>query len=207
MLGVPSPFWAPYIPNPAWHPPGITYSSLLDGHFDLEESYLFLFSTLSSLPYIESNDNDDLDKSKSKEKINKKESERARERENKKEISESFNKLWELYPKQEGRKAALEAYTKAINNGAEPEVIEKGIKRYLKHIQKTNKEPRYIKLLATYFEGEHWNDVYNDTGAEPGEKAPPAGKDPNRGYYNKKGEWVTTSYDLAEFERLAVPFR
>ena len=105
------------------------------------------------------------------------------------------------------RKAALEAYTKAINNGAEPEAIEKGIKRYLKHIQKTNKEPRYIKLLATYFEGEHWNDVYNDTGTEPGEKAPPAGKDPNRGYYNKKGEWVTTSYDLAAFEKYAIPFR
>ena len=129
-----------------------------------------------------------------------------------------FERLWELYPKKEGKKEALAAFQRSIKNGTTVETIENGINAYNKHIKVCCIERQYIKKGSTYFRQEAWNDVYNDKDSEQsydidefekfaitfsgntkkrsGEKPPPPGKDPNRGYYDKHGKWVTTSYDM-----------
>ena len=87
--------------------------------------------------------------------------------------AEAFEKVWAQYPKREGRKDALAAFEKAIKKGTTVEQIESGIQAYCEHIKKCNIERQYIKQGSTYFRGEHWNDVYDDsaaTTAEPKKK-------------------------------------
>jgi hypothetical protein len=89
--------------------------------------------------------------------------------------AEAFEKVWAQYPKREGRKDALAAFEKAIKKGTTVEQIENGIQAYCEHIKKCNIERQYIKQGSTYFRGEHWNDVYDDsataaTTAEPKKK-------------------------------------
>ena len=131
--------------------------------------------------------------------------------------TDDFERLWELYPKKEGKKEAWAAFQRSIKNGTTVEAIENGINAYNQHIKICCIERQYIKKGSTYFKQEAWNDVYNDKDSEQsydidefekfaitfsgntkkrsGEKPPPPGKDPNRGYYDKHGKWVTTSYD------------
>lgn len=87
--------------------------------------------------------------------------------------AEAFERIWKQYPKREGRKDALAAFEKAIKKGTTVEQIESGIQAYCEHIKKCNIERQYIKQGSTYFRGEHWNDVYDDssaTTAEPKKK-------------------------------------
>lgn len=77
--------------------------------------------------------------------------------------AEAFEKVWAQYPKREGRKDALAAFEKAIKKGTTVEQIESGIQAYCEHIKKCNIERQYIKQGSTYFRGEHWNDVYDDS--------------------------------------------
>ena len=87
--------------------------------------------------------------------------------------AEAFEKVWAQYPKREGKKDALAAFEKAIKKGTTVEQIESGIQAYCEHIKKCNIERQYIKQGSTYFRGEHWNDVYDDsetTTAEPKKK-------------------------------------
>ena len=87
--------------------------------------------------------------------------------------AEAFEKVWAQYPKREGRKDALAAFEKAIKKGTTVEQIESGIQAYCEHIKKCNIDRQYIKQGSTYFRGEHWNDVYDDsatTTAEPKKK-------------------------------------
>ena len=88
--------------------------------------------------------------------------------------AEAFERIWKQYPKREGRKDALAAFEKAIKKGTTVEQIENGIQAYCEHIKKCNIDRQYIKQGSTYFRGEHWNDVYDDsatTTAEPKKKA------------------------------------
>jgi phage replisome organizer, putative, N-terminal region len=87
--------------------------------------------------------------------------------------AEAFERIWKQYPRREGRKDALAAFEKAIKKGTTIEQIESGIQAYCEHIKKCNIERQYIKQGSTYFRGEHWNDVYDDsatTTAEPKKK-------------------------------------
>ena len=89
--------------------------------------------------------------------------------------AEAFEKVWAQYPKREGRKDALAAFEKAIKKGTTVEQIESGIQAYCEHIKKCNIDRQYIKQGSTYFRGEHWNDVYDDSAtatatAEPKKK-------------------------------------
>lgn len=77
--------------------------------------------------------------------------------------AEAFEKVWAQYPKREGRKDALAAFEKAIKKGTTVEQIESGIQAYCEHIKKCNIDRQYIKQGSTYFRGEHWNDVYDDS--------------------------------------------
>ena len=88
-------------------------------------------------------------------------------------IEQEFERIWKQYPKREGRKDALAAFEKAIKKGTTVEQIESGIQAYCEHIKKCNIERQYIKQGSTYFRGEHWNDVYDDSAtatAEPKKK-------------------------------------
>ena len=89
-------------------------------------------------------------------------------------IEQEFESIWKQYPKREGRKDALAAFEKAIKKGTTVEQIENGIQAYCEHIKKCNIDRQYIKQGSTYFRGEHWNDVYDDsatTTAEPKKKS------------------------------------
>lgn len=88
-------------------------------------------------------------------------------------IEQEFERIWKQYPKREGRKDALAAFEKAIKKGTTVEQIENGIQAYCEHIKKCNIDRQFIKQGSTYFRGEHWNDVYDDsatTTAEPKKK-------------------------------------
>lgn len=87
--------------------------------------------------------------------------------------AEAFERIWKQYPKREGKKDAFAAFEKAIKKGTTVEQIENGIQAYCEHIKKCNIERQFIKQGSTYFRGEHWNDVYDDsavTTAEPKKK-------------------------------------
>ncbi|MCF6515513.1 DUF4373 domain-containing protein [Lactobacillus sp. S2-2] len=75
-----------------------------------------------------------------------------------KQVQEDFEKLWQLYPKKQGKTIALRAYTKAINDGVTNKEIQNGIQNYIKHLKIKNTESQYIKQGSTYFNQRSWED-------------------------------------------------
>ena len=73
---------------------------------------------------------------------------------------DEFEKLWELYPKKQGKKKACENYIKARKGGATSEEVEKGIIAYAEYIKATNTEDRYIKQGSTFFSQQAWQDEW-----------------------------------------------
>ncbi len=71
-----------------------------------------------------------------------------------------FDSLWKMYPRKEGRAAALKAYKKALKSGVTFETIKQGIEAYCKQIEANKTEKAYIKHGSTWFKGECWNDEY-----------------------------------------------
>ena len=82
---------------------------------------------------------------------------------NTKYINIEFEKLWELYPRKQGKKDAFNHYKSARKNGTTYEEVEKGLKDYLSYIKVNNIEPRYIKNGSTWF-NQHWTDEYETLG-------------------------------------------
>lgn len=76
--------------------------------------------------------------------------------------SDEFEHLWSIYPRKQGKKAAYEAYLRAVKKGCTNEEIEAGILRYNEHIQRNKTATKYIKQGSTYFRNESWNDVFED---------------------------------------------
>ena len=74
-------------------------------------------------------------------------------------ISE-FDVLWALYPRKQGKSAALKAYEKARKKGVDFDTVKQGIESYSRYIKDNNIEQRYIKQGSTWFNGECWNDDY-----------------------------------------------
>ena len=74
-----------------------------------------------------------------------------------------FDRLWDLYPRKEGKQAAFEAYKRAIHDGTPIQVIEDGIMRYKEHLRIKRTEPRFIKQGATFFRQRAWMDVFDDS--------------------------------------------
>lgn len=76
-------------------------------------------------------------------------------------VDSDFDKLWALYPRKEGKKAALKKYKEVVKKGtATNKQIQDGIVAYKKHIKAEKIEPKYIKQGGTFFNGECWNDEY-----------------------------------------------
>lgn len=75
--------------------------------------------------------------------------------------SQEFEKLWSLYPRKEGKKAAFASYQRAKKKGTTLDEVHTGIVNYLDYIKFKKIEPQYIKQGSTWFNGEHWNDEYD----------------------------------------------
>jgi len=72
--------------------------------------------------------------------------------------AERFARLWEMYPRKQGRKSAFESYKRAIRDGATDEEIERGIKAYTEYCQ--GKDTQYIKQGSTFFSQRAWEDEW-----------------------------------------------
>lgn len=82
-------------------------------------------------------------------------------------IEERFERLWEEYPKKNGKKNAFESYKRAITAGVADETIADGIKRYKDYIAAKHTEDRFILAGSTYFYQWRWQDEYNAVSAAP----------------------------------------
>ena len=81
-------------------------------------------------------------------------------------VSEEFEKLWSIYPRKEGKKAAFASYQRAKKKGVLFEDVKAGILNYLDYIKVKKTEPQFIKQGSTWFNGEHWNDEYDYSAIE-----------------------------------------
>ena len=82
-------------------------------------------------------------------------------------IEERFERLWEEYPKKNGKKNAFESYKRAITAGVADETIADGIKRYKDYIAAKHTEDRFILAGSTYFCQWRWQDEYNAVSPAP----------------------------------------
>ena len=75
------------------------------------------------------------------------------------QIEQEFEEVWKLYPRKEDKKKAFSAY-KTARKKASFDEIKKGVETYSNHIKARNTDKCYIKLGATYFNGECWANNY-----------------------------------------------
>ena len=83
------------------------------------------------------------------------------------QIEQEFEEVWKIYPRKEDKKKAFSAY-KTARKKASFDEIKKGVETYSNHIRVSNTDKRYIKLGATYFNGECWANNYEQS--EPKEE-------------------------------------
>ena len=83
------------------------------------------------------------------------------------EIEQEFEEVWKIYPRKEDKKKAFSAY-KSARKKASFDEIKKGVETYSNHIKARNTDKCYIKLGATYFNGECWANNYEQS--EPKEE-------------------------------------
>lgn len=77
----------------------------------------------------------------------------------KSKIEQEFEEVWKIYPRKEDKKKAFMAY-KTARKKASFDEIKKGVETYSNHIKARNTDKCYIKLGATYFNGECWANNY-----------------------------------------------
>ena len=76
------------------------------------------------------------------------------------EYEKEFENLWELYPRKQGKKKALEHYIKARKDGTTYEEVEQGIFAYARLCREEQREERYIKHASTFFSQRSWLDDF-----------------------------------------------
>lgn len=102
--------------------------------------------------------------------VKEQEKEQSKEQEKKKinkknvpnsEYEAEFETIWGNYPKKVGKKKALSSYIKARKtNKYTYETIKLGLERYIRHLEDTCEDNKFIKDGKTWFNGEGWNDEY-----------------------------------------------
>lgn len=75
-------------------------------------------------------------------------------------LEQEFERLWNIYPKKQGKKDALKHFIKVRKKGVDFDTILKGLENYNEYIKQTNKSQQYIKQGSTWFNQECWNDEY-----------------------------------------------
>ena len=93
-------------------------------------------------------------------KNNESKSKRKSKSKSKNSYIDEFERLWEMYPKKQGKANALKAFQKAREGGVAYETIENGIVAYKGYLQANKTEQRYIKQGSTWFNQQCWNDDY-----------------------------------------------
>ena len=78
--------------------------------------------------------------------------------------AKEFEKLWAMYPKKQGKKKALADYTKARKKGTTYEEVLEGISAYVKYIDESNTEDRFVKQGSTFFSQQAWQDDWSTRG-------------------------------------------
>ena len=73
-------------------------------------------------------------------------------------LKERFEYLWELYPNKKGKKQAYAAFRRAVKKGTTVDEIRNGIKAYVRYIEESKIDSKYIKQGSTFFQQEAWND-------------------------------------------------
>ena len=76
-------------------------------------------------------------------------------------LESDFEKLWKLYPKKIGKKAASAAYKRAMKRPKNPTTnkqIQDGIVAYKRIIANSGTDRQFIKDGSTFFNQEAWND-------------------------------------------------
>lgn len=74
-------------------------------------------------------------------------------------IQQEFDEIWKIYPRKEDKKKAFLAY-KTARKKASFDEIKNGVETYSNYIKASNTDKCYIKLGATYFNGECWANNY-----------------------------------------------
>lgn len=78
------------------------------------------------------------------------------EEEKNKTLSEFFEKLWEAYPRKDGRKVAERHYNATVKNESDMERINLALGNYLNNIEVNKTDQKFIKTGATWFN--NWTD-------------------------------------------------
>lgn len=73
-------------------------------------------------------------------------------------VKERFEYLWNLYPNKKGKKQALAAFQRALKKGTTIDQIRDGIKAYVRYINESKIDSKYVKQGSTFFQQEAWND-------------------------------------------------
>lgn len=76
------------------------------------------------------------------------------------EYEKEFENLWEIYPKKQGKKKALDSYIKARKEGTTYEEVEEGIYAYARLIRAEHRDEQYIKHGSTFFSQKAWLDDF-----------------------------------------------
>ncbi len=69
-------------------------------------------------------------------------------------VQTSFERFWEIYPRRDGKKKALEAFEKALKTTTIETILE-GVTRYIEFLKTTTQQ---TAMPATWLNGERWND-------------------------------------------------
>jgi len=77
-------------------------------------------------------------------------------------FEEDFSEFWNLYPKKDGRKSALQSYIKARKNGTDKETILSGLNAYVAQCERRGTEKRYIAMASTWLNQERWDWDYTE---------------------------------------------
>lgn len=74
------------------------------------------------------------------------------------ETPDRFDEFWKTYPRRVGKGAARKAWDKAIKNGADPEEVIWGARRYSTDPRRAAADIRYTAHPATWLNAERWTD-------------------------------------------------
>ena len=75
---------------------------------------------------------------------------------------DDFAEFWNLYPKKDGRKNALQSYIKARKNGTDKDTILSGLNAYVAQCERRGTEKRYIAMASTWLNQERWDWDYTE---------------------------------------------
>lgn len=79
-------------------------------------------------------------------------------------LEQEFEELWKQYPRKEKKDMAKTSYIKARKENTTYEEVEKGLQRFIEHIQDEGTEKQFIPHGSTWFNQKRWQDEYTSTG-------------------------------------------